>query len=1342
MKDQKSIIKVCILFFLIISFLALGSQLTIFFFPLYLGIPKQAIEKNFKGEVIYSAETEDHFAHLTVGETLKFAALARTPEIRPDGLSREQYSLGLRDAVMDAFGLTHTLNTLVGNDFVRGVSGGERKRVSIAEVCLNGCPLQCWDNSTRGLDSATALEFISTLKTSARLSDATIFVSLYQASQDAYDMFDKVTLLYEGRQIYYGSINDAKPFFENMGYFCPDRQTTADFLTSLTSTSERIAQKGMEEKVPRTPDEFQKYWLDSPEFKALNELIDQFNQDYPIGDSNNFEEFKIARRDEQAHHTRAKSPYTISFAMQVRICITRGFQRLRRNYVMPATMLIGNTAIAFIMASIFYNLRSTTSSFFSRGACLFFAVLFNALSSVLEVFNLYEQRPIVEKHNRYALYHPSAEAVASFIVDLPVKTITSIFFNVIIYFISNLRREPGPFFAFLLFSYVCQITMCLIFRTIGSSTRTVSEALTPACLMILALVCTAGFVIPMPNMHHWCKWIIYLNPIAYGFESLMINEFRNRNFTCDQFIPRGGNYDLVQPLEKICGVVGAVPGSDQVQGTDYIEKSFNFLNKHMWRNFGVIMAYMVLFAITYMVAAETIKAKQSKGEVLVFQESKSSRAKFISKHLHHHTQNDLESQQNSNTSTTVLNTPNKETKVHISEQHGIFQWKDVCYDIKIKNENRRILDHVDGWVQPGTLTALMGASGAGKTTLLDVLANRVTMGVVTGDMLVNGNKREKSFQRKTGYVQQQDVHLETSTVREALIFSALLRQPEHVPKQEKIDYVDEVIKILEMEEYKDAVVGVPGEGLNVEQRKRLTIGVELAAKPELLLFLDEPTSGLDSQTAWSICSLMRKLANNGQAILCTIHQPSAMLFQEFDRLLFLSKGGKTVYFGEIGENASTLTSYFERNGADPCPKRANPAEWMLKVIGAAPGSHTDIDWFQTWRNSPELKILHAELDERAEKLRKSTPPDDPSLSKSFAVGYLTQTKLVTQRVFEQYWRTPTYIWSKLFQCVISPLFVGFNFFKSNNDIQGMQNQMFSVFMFLLIFAPLVEQIMPNFVVQRSLYEVRERPSKTYSWVAFILSNIIAEFPWQTLGAVLSFFCYYYPVGYYRNAPSGELHERGAQVFMIIWAFYLFTSTFAHMVIAGIEDEHTGGIMATILFCICLGFCGVLATPEALPGFWIFMYRLSPLTYIVSGMLASGMDGAKIFCSSVELLYIEPPANFTCGSYLEPWVETVGGYVLNPNTTRASILASLGVSSEAEALADVASGQEDAMTVISKFCQFCPINSPNSFLDSIHAYVGDVWRNFGLVWAYIIFNIFGALGLYWLFRVPKGKRNAL
>lgn len=171
--------------------------------------------------------------------------------------------------------------------------------------------------------------------------------------------------------------------------------------------------------------------------------------------------------------------------------------------------------------------------------------------------------------------------------------------------------------------------------------------------------------------------------------------------------------------------------------------------------------------------------------------------------------------------------------------------------------------------------------------------------MITGDTLINGFPTDASFQHRVGYVQQQDLHLSTMTVREALEFSALLRQSAEIPKEDKLGYVDHVIEILDMQGFADAVVGFPGEGLNIEQRKRLTIGVELAARPQLLLFLDEPTSGLDSQTSWSICQLIKKLTKSGQAVLCTIHQPSAVLFDQFDWLLLLAPGGKTVYFGGI-----------------------------------------------------------------------------------------------------------------------------------------------------------------------------------------------------------------------------------------------------------------------------------------------------------------------------------------------------------------------------------------------------------------------------------------------------------
>ncbi len=138
----------------------------------------------------------------------------------------------------------------------------------------------------------------------------------------------------------------------------------------------------------------------------------------------------------------------------------------------------------------------------------------------------------------------------------------------------------------------------------------------------------------------------------------------------------------------------------------------------------------------------------------------------------------------------------------------------------------------------------------------------------------------------------------------------------------------------------------------------------------------------------------------------------------------------------------------------------------------------------------------------------------------------------------------------------------------------MQNQLFSVFMLLTVFGNLVQQIMPHFVTQRALYEVRERPSKTYSWQVFILSNIIVELPWNTLMGVIIYCTWYYPIGLYRNAePTDAVTERGALMFLFIWTFMLFTSTFTHFIVAGIETAETAGNLANLMFSLTLIFCG-------------------------------------------------------------------------------------------------------------------------------------------------------------------------
>ncbi|KAJ5970839.1 CDR ABC transporter [Penicillium vulpinum] len=1252
----------------------------------YNGIPQTRMMKEFKGELVYNQEVDRHFPHLTVGQTLEFAAATRTPAHRFQDMSRAEYAKYLTQIIMAVFGLSHTYNTRVGDDFIRGVSGGERKRVSIAEMALAHAPIAAWDNSTRGLDSATALKFVQALRLSSDITGSCHAVAAYQASQSIYDVFDKVIVLYEGRQVFFGPASAARSYFENQGWDCPARQTTGDFLTSISNPDERKAKPGMENRVPRTPEEFETAWLNSPDYKRLLNEIAEYEGQNPVGnDVQALAEFQERKRDAQAKHTRPKSPYIISIPMQIKLNTIRAYQRLWNDAASTVSVIVTNIIMALIIGSVFYGTPDATVGFTSKCATLFFAVLLNALTAMSEINSLYSQRPIVEKHASFAFYHPFTEAIAGVVSDIPVKFALSVVFNIILYFLAGLKREPSNFFLYFLITFVITFVMSAIFRTLAAVTKTISQAMGLAGVMILILVVYTGFVLPVPSMHPWFEWIHYLNPIYYAFEILVANEFHGREFPCSSFVPA---YADLSGTAFSCDIAGSVPGSTTVNGDRYIELTYKYTYGHVWRNFGILMAFLVGFMCIYFVATELNSATTTTAEALVFRRG-------------HEPASFRQNKSGTDVENTTLSEAQPATDTEdkgmgaIQAQTDTFTWRDVSYDIEIKGQPRRLLDHVSGWVKPGTLTALMGVSGAGKTTLLDVLAHRTSMGVITGDMFVNGRELDQSFQRKTGYVQQQDLHLDTATVRESLRFSAMLRQPASVSVQEKYDYVEEVIKMLKMEEFAEAIVGVPGEGLNVEQRKLLTIGVELAAKPKLLLFLDEPTR----QSSWAICSFLRKLAEHGQAILCTIHQPSAILFQQFDQLLFLARGGKTVYFGPIGENSRTMLDYFEANGARNCDDNENPAEYMLGIVNAGQNDKGQ-DWFDVWKESDESKEVQMEL-ERIHNEKKNEPSgadDSSNIHSEFAMPFWFQMIQVTHRVFQQYWRMPSYVLAKWGLGIASGLFIGFSFFDAKTSLQGMQTVIFSLFMICTIFSSLAQQIMPVFVSQRSLYEGRERPSKSYSWKAFLVANIVVEVPYMIIMGILTYACYFYAVvGIPSSATQGI-------VLLFCMVFFIYASTFTHMVIAGLPDEQTASAVVVLLFAMSLTFCGVMQPPSALPGFWIFMYRVSPFTYWIGGMAGAQLHNRKVICSASELSILNPPSGQTCGEYLMKYAQAAGGQLLDP-----------------EATSD---------------CKYCPLKVADQYLATAGIHYGDRWRNFGIMWAYILFNIFVATLMYYLVRVKR------
>ena len=578
------------------------------------------VRKHLRGECTYLPESDIHFPHLTVSQTLVFAARARTSQDFNSLADRKAAATESTNATAEALGLKRALDTKVGNSFVRGISGGERKRTSIAEVLVGGSSLQCWDNSTRGLDSANALQFVQTLRLSAMRTGCIAIATLYQASEDIYNSFDKVTLLFEGRQIYFGTTDAAKAYFTNLGFVCPKHSTTADFLCSLTNPLERTVRSGYEDRTPRTPDDFAQIWNRSSEREKVAAEIQSYQDKFPPGSQD---------LPNEGGHTKKlwrhwPMPYKVSYSEQIRLCISRGVRRLVQDLPPTTSAIAGNAIVSIILGSMFYNLPDDTSSFFSRGVLLFFVILTNTFLAAFEGVQLWDHRPIVEKHFQFALYRPSTEAIASMLCDIPNKVLLTACFNLPFYFLANMRRTPDAFFIFYLFAFTSLLTGSMLYRTIGAMSRTLSASIAPGADFILMLVIYTGFVLPIPSMHPWFRWFGYINPVGYAFESLMINEFSDRQFPCATFVPQGAKYTDAAPDQRMCAVTGARPGASVVDGREYLVTTFQYYPEHLWRNLGIQVGLMCFLCCLYLLATEYISAQRSNGEVVIFRRGQES----------------------------------------------------------------------------------------------------------------------------------------------------------------------------------------------------------------------------------------------------------------------------------------------------------------------------------------------------------------------------------------------------------------------------------------------------------------------------------------------------------------------------------------------------------------------------------------------------------------------------------------------------------------------------------------------------------------------------------------------
>ncbi|KAG0143542.1 hypothetical protein CROQUDRAFT_174085 [Cronartium quercuum f. sp. fusiforme G11] len=1234
---------------------------------LYSGISADVMAEQFKGECVYNPEDDYHHPTLTVAQTIRFALSTKTPTRRLPGETKKIFIEKVMHVFLQMLGITHTKNTLVGDSVMRGVSGGERKRVSIAEMLATRACVLSWDNSTRGLDANTALEYAKSLRILTNVLSTTMFVTLYQAGEGIYNQFDKVMLLNEGRMVYFGPANEARSYMIGLGYKDLPRQTTADYLTGCTdSTNQRQFEEGFAvDLIPKTPEEMERAYLESTTFIRMNlEMLDYKKS--CIRERRDQLEFIAAVKEDKSTNSGSKSPYTVSIFSQVKALIIRQVQlmlqdRLGRVFEWGSTM-----TLSFVVGSLFYDLPNTSEGAFTREGILFVAMLFNVFIALIELPKQMMGRPILRRQANFCFYRPGSHAIANVIAEIPFSFPKIFVFTTIIYLLAGLYRGAGAFFTCFLLIYAGYFSLNVFFRLLGAISFSYDTASRMASAVVILMSLYCGYEIPQGTIPKGLRWVFRINPLSYTFSALMGNELGRLDLACDEswIVPRGKDYPAGVGPNQACRLPGSMPGQSSTAGEDYIRLVFGYSKHDVWRNVGIIFGYMVVFMSLLFVAVEKLTGS-SQPSIHVFQKENSER-----KELNRKLQEKKKQRLNGSC------TQDLSDMMHTRQP---LTWEALTYDVPFAGGQKRLLNEIYGYVKPGTLTALMGSSGAGKTTLLDVLANRKTTGVVGGQICISGVTPGVEYQRKTAYCEQQDMHDWTSTVREAFRFSAYLRQPADVSIEEKNAYVEEIIHLLEMEDLADAMIGIPGYGLDVEARKRVTIGVELAAKPQLLLFLDEPTSGLDGQSAYNIVRFLRKLASAGQAILCTIHQPNALLFENFDRLLLLKKGGRCVYFGEIGRDSNVIRSYFERQGAH-CPKDGNPAEFMLEAIGT--GTR---DWADLWLESTEHSENIREI-QRLENESSAHQKDYPTRTKEmvYAASFWYQLKTVIRRTNISFYRNGDYEVTRLFNHFSVGLIVGLTFLDLGNGVSATRDRLFSIFQGMVIPILIVTQVQPVFFKAREIYN-RESSSKMYSPTVFAMGQFVAETPYSFACATV-----YYVLWYFLNGFQRETNRAG-YAFLMILLIELYSVTVGQAIAALSPSEFIAQQANPAVLVTVLLFSGVPRSHTQFPIFWRdWIYNINPMTRYVSGSLANALHELPIQCREEEFVLFLPPAGNSCFEWAGSFVNATSGYLKDPENR--------------------------------DMCQYCLYKVGDEYLNSFGVTYETRWRDLGIFSVYVVANV--------------------
>mmetsp|Transcript_44322 Transcript_44322/g.70888 ORF Transcript_44322/g.70888 Transcript_44322/m.70888 type:complete len:1597 (-) Transcript_44322:46-4836(-) len=1235
----------------------------------------------------YVSQLDTHLPTLTVKETLEFSRQCRSS---PDLFEKLEQMTGFKyedpqavkqilenkvKVILALLGLSRATNTVIGNEVLKGISGGEKRRVTLGEMLVVGSKVLLLDEISTGLDAAATFDITKMLKQVCQIFHSNCIVSLLQPAPETFELFDKVILLSDGYVVYHGPREDIQRYFEDLGFKVPDYIDIADFLQEVTLShdTERFIAPGVDPStVPIGPKALSEKFRLS---KFYNEMQDEMVKlERPPEVQQQEKNPKLVNAEK---HILLGPKFTRPFSQLVRIILGRQWMVLSRNKPFIIARIMQNLIMGLLVGALCFQLPF--NQYYIKVGVLYTMLMFVGFGTTPLLADVVASRNVFYKQARENFYSPSAYVIADFVNNLPLAMLDSLVLGSLIYFMCGFTlSSPGNYFIFLLFTISFGVCMGSLIRLFGYTFKTQAQAMAVFVCTIITMIVFSGAIATRNVLPDFYIWLYWVNPVTWAYTSVVQNEFFSGTYDDP---PRTVDGQCVQ----YCGYDDCpLPYPNMTCGAYFLEARGFVTNKaFLWGGLGYVWLWVFLNLGMSVAALTFVNHDEKTG--------KSSDDTM--KRTHHFVQPKHES---------VLPNDGGDIQVPVRQKSmttgfakiepATLSWRSLKYTVEVQLTKEQmqegsggiagvgkalrksdgdhestmqldLLKGIDGYAKPYEMTALMGSSGAGKTTLMDVLAGRKTTGTVTGEIYVNGRPQDpETFPKICGYVEQFGVHLEKSTVKEAIEFSAALRLGES-NEEHHATMVEEVIDLLELGPIANRLVGNASTGLSFEEIKRLTIAVELVANPSIL-FADEPTSGLESRAAMVVMRCLGNIAKTGRTVVATVHQPSTAIFNLFDNLLLLKRGGEVVFFDSLGNNSANLLSYFERfPSVTPCPKSLNPATWMLTVIGAGVGGTEDmVDFASEYRNSASYNHLLEELDELM-PVDWEPLEDEKTLGKTtqYASSFKTQVALLTKRNFISYWRQPSFslmrwVIISALSIVIGLIFVG----QPIDNASSIQSRVSNINIMITVIGNYnVLTIIPFLFTQKALF-YRERSSQMFSAWAYGISANFVEDPYIFMQVTLCVLCFYFLSGLVLSPVWVFFYY-----WFLLWLFAM-VMTFLGMFFAALcPNAASAQVLGTLCTQVLGLFSGVVVLPSVMPQWLYFLYYLSPQRWVQEGLITtqftyidnpvcipSGVPQVSIDGNCTDTSYagtnatIINGASICCPAGNMPM--TANGYALGPN----------------------------------------------------------------------------------------------